>query len=477
MRHVLRGLAWVASAEAARQLTQFFNGLVLARLLTPADFGLMAMAMFVLGFVQTIGAFALTQAAVQREVVSDEEWSSIYWLSVASGVLVGALAWLAAPAATAFYGDERVGPLLRVIAWVPLAKSFGATVEARLSRSLLFRPVALAEWTGAVAGGATGIIMALNGLGVASLAAGSLAAAFATSLLFHFYGEWRPRLTISRATLRWAFRFGLGLQGFSVLNYFNRNLDDALIGRYIGPVALGHYARAYQLMAYPISNVAGTVGRVMFPALAQIGGDLPRFRAAYLQAVSAIATITFPAMLGLFITAPEVISVVYGPQWVPAVPLTRALCLVGVLHSVVTTVGWIYMARNRTTLMMAWVGLATPVTVAAFVVGMSWGVMGVAVAYAAANVVLLVPALLIPFRLVQLSLKDLVRALRGAIIGALVMAAVVALARVALLSSGLASPLVLTFSIAVGVCVYLAWLWITDDPILRKARGALSSTA
>jgi PST family polysaccharide transporter len=225
-------------------------------------------------------------------------------------------------------------------------------------------------------------------------------------------------------------------------------------------------------MLYPVWNIAGVVSRVMLPALAEIADDLPRFRGAYLRAVSAIATVTFPVMLGLLVTAPEVIVVVYGPRWAPAVPILQVLCGVGMLQSVGTTVGWIYLARARTDLMLWWGMGAAVIICSSFVVGVHWGVMGVTVAYAVTTALLLVPSLAIPYRLVQLPLADLVRSVRGTLAGSVVMASVVALVRAAMMRGEASEVFTLMASVASGVTIYLAWLWLTDSCAIGEARMA-----
>lgn len=469
-----RGVAWVASAEIARQVTRLVVGIFLARLLLPADFGLAAMAMFVVDFLNVFAGWGLTQAVIQREEVTADDWSSVYWVGIGFGALVVGMAWVLGPVAAVFFRDHRVIPIVRVAGWGALLGSLGVTQAAWLSKRMQFRTIAEAEWAGALAGGTVAVTMAWSGWGVWSLVVSALVGVGITAVLLHLRCPWRPELKFRASTLRWVARFGLGLQGFGVINYLHRRLDDAIIGRYIGPVGLGYYGRAYQLMLYPVSNIAGVVGRAIFPALSEIGGDLVRLRRAYLRTVSAIATVTFPAMLGLLVTAPEVIVVLFGPQWMPTVPVLQVLCLVGLMQSVVTTVGWIYMARARTDLLFAWGVGATVVIGSAFLLGLPWGIMGIAVAYAAANVLLFFPALSIPFRLIQLPITDLVRSVRGMLAGALLMAGVTAVVRASMVSRQVSALVVLGASMATGILTYAAWLWLTDSGAVREARLAWS---
>jgi len=474
---VARGVVWMAGGELARQATQFAVVVILARLVAPVDFGLLAMATFMTGLLETFAAFGATEALVQKAGAGSDDWSSVYWLGLLLSLTVALIAMSLGPLAANFYGDHRVVPILGVIAWAGFLRAFGATQSAWLAKHMHFRIIAQAEWTGVVVGGAVALAMAWTDWGVWSLVANSLVGLGVTSVLLHVACPWRPGLVVRGSSLRATVRFGLGIQGFGIVNYFARRLDDALIGRYVGPTGLGYYSRAYQLMLYPVQNVAGVVGRVIFPALAEIGDDLARFRAAYLRTVSAIAAVTFPAMLGLLVTAPEVISVLYGRHWMPAVPIHQVLCVIGMLHSVATTVGWIYLARERTDLMLWWGTGASVVICSGFLVGVQWGVMGVTVAYAISSALLLLPGLAIAYRLIQLPLSDLLRSVRGTLVGALVMSGVVALARDALIKGEVGQTLTLAGSVATGIVTYLTWLWLTDSRAIEEVRLAWAQFA
>ncbi len=465
-------VAWMGSGEIARQVIQLVIGVILARLLVPADFGLLAMAMFAVGLAEAVARCGFAEAMIQRDDIDDLDWSSAYWGGLGLGLAAGALAWAMAPLAADFYRDQRVTLIVRTAGWTGLVRAFGITQSAWLARRMEFSTIAKAEWEGLVIGGVVAVWLARTGWGAWSLIATVLVSQGATSLLLHVTCPWRPRFAFRASRLRWVIRFGLGFQGFGIVNYLNRRLDDALIGRYIGPLGLGYYSRAYQLMLYPVQHVSGIVGRVMFPALSTIKDDRPRLRAAYLRAVSMITTIAAPAMLGLFVTASEVVPVIYGQQWTPTVPLLRILCIVGLIQAIASTVGWIYLVYARTDLMLAW-GIGSTVFIATcFLVGLRWGVMGVTVSYAIGVLALTYPCLAIPFRLIALPLSDLIRTVQGVLFGATIMAVIVAIVRALAINSQLPAPLVLAISLATGMLTYSTWLWNTDARIFNEARVA-----
>jgi O-antigen/teichoic acid export membrane protein len=205
------------------------------------------------------------------------------------------------------------------------------------------------------------------------------------------------------------------------VNYWARTLDQLLIGRFVGPAALGIYSRAYSLMLMPLSQVSRVVGRVMFPALSAIQDDKPRVKRVYLKSISVIGLITFPMMIGAFATSDHFILALLGNKWAGVIPVFKIFCLVGLLQSIWTTVGWIYQSQGRTGLYFAMGLIASAVFVLAFVIGIRWGIMGVAWSYAIGNLVLWYPFWRIPGRLIDLSFSEMIRSLSPAFFCALVM--------------------------------------------------------
>ena len=173
------------------------------------------------------------------------------------------------------------------------------------------------------------------------------------------------------------------------MNYWARTLDQLLIGRFIGPAALGIYSRAYTLMLMPLSQVSRVVGRVMFPALSSIQDDKPRVKRVYLKSISVIGLITFPMMTGLFAVSDHFILALLGDKWAEVIPLFRIFCWVGLLQSIATTVGWIYHLRE--TGLYFTMGVIGSFDCYSFIIGIHWGIIGVAWSYAIVIIVFWIP--------------------------------------------------------------------------------------
>lgn len=475
------GIAWNLLAHGGQQVLGFAFSLMLARLLVPEDFGLVGMIAVFSGFAMLFSDLGLSAAVVQRSEVEPEHLDSAFWLNLVSGLVLTVLFLVAAPAIGVLYGEPELVPLVRVLAASFVLSSASVIQRALLLRSMSFRRLALLEVTGVAVGGAVGVGAALSGGGVWSLVAQTLTGAGVTLVLLWIGSDWRPGARIDRGALRDLWSFGGSLTGFNTLNYWVRHADDFLIGRYVGAAPLGIYGRAYNIMLLPVTRVTGAIGQVMFPALSRIKDDPARSRRVYLQAIGAIACVTFPSLLGLLVVADEFVLGVLGQQWAEVIPILRLFCLVGVTQSIGATTGWIYQAQGRTDWLLRW-GVGSGIfTLAAFVAGLPWGVIGVTIAYLLRTYALTYFNFSIPGRLIGLRFGHVVRRTASVLLVAGAMAGIVAAVDVAT-SDRLPALTSLGIQTAVGVFTYTAAMYAVkprafEDTVeivrgLRRARAA-----
>jgi lipopolysaccharide exporter len=247
--------------------------------------------------------------------------------------------------------------------------------------------------------------------------------------------------------------YSLNLTGFNISNYFIRNADYILIGRFIGAGALGFYTLAYNLMLFPLQNISAIIGRVMFPAYSRIQDDDTIFRSVYLKVACTIALITFPMMTGLWALAEPFVLAIFGSRWSPVIILIMILAPVGLLQSIGTTVGSIYQAKGRTDWMFRWGSASGVIRIIAFVIGLQWGVVGVATAYAVSTVLLIYPGYAIPLSLINLRVSELWRALLRPLASSSVMLLILLVLKV-VLPGNLPGGLTMSISIPIGIIVY-----------------------
>jgi len=421
----VRGVFWTGGSQVVRQITQLITSVVLVRLLLPGDFGLVAMVGFFIGFTGLFVDFGMGAAIIQSRRLGEEALAGSFWISIGVASAFAGLLMVFAPAISTFYGDPRIASLVPPMSAALLISAMMVVPKALLHKAMDFRNLARAEVLGSWTGSVTAVAMAMGGLGVWSLVAHPIAGNCVTLALIWRRSAWWPRLRFSWRTIDRLIQFSASVFGTSLLNYANRNVDNLLIGKFLGNGPLGYYSVAYQIMLFPLTQVSSVIVRVLFPVLSQLQDDHERFRAAYLKAVSAIAILTFPMTLGLLAVAQDFIVVVFGEKWLPMLWVVKVFCLVGLLQSVVTTVGTIYLGTGRTMRLFVISLVFTPIFISAFVIGLRWGIEGVAFAYACVNLILGYVSLSLAFRLVSLKFADFHRAILPPLIVSTVMALIV----------------------------------------------------
>ena len=448
----LSGVRWVGAGGLFQQLTQLLVGVLLMRILPPADFGLLGMVLVFAGFILLFGDLGLGQALIQRETISREQVSTVFWLSLIMGAGAGALTFISAGPIAAFYDEPRLVAITRLSALPVLLSSLQIVPKAMLAREMRFRSLMIAETSAIAVSGAIAVVMAAYGFGVFSLLAQMIAAPALNVLFCWAVLGWRPLFSMSLSSVRDLMSFGLNLVGSTVFNYVVRNTDNLLIGRFLGAAELGIYTRAYGLMLLPLNQITSVLGRVFFPALSRLQSDVTAFRMAYLRVNRAIALLAVPAAVGLFVVAEPFMLVIFGETWAPAAPVLQVLCFVAVKQPMNSTTGWIFQARGRTDLMLRWTLMAGIVIVSFFLIGLRWGVLGVASAYAVATYVLWYPAIAIPGRLIGLSFSEFLRNI-GSILGcSLLMGGLVWILKRTF--ENVSPPLLLILLVFAGVVLY-----------------------
>jgi len=459
---------------------QILISAILARLLTPSDFGLIAMVIVFSSFVAIFSDFGLTSAIVQKKEVSDEALSSTFWISVGLGALLTIALAASAPLIAAFYSEPRLTPLVVFISTTFFIASFGNVQSALLTKSMNFKALAVIGICALGISGPVSIFLAFSGYGVWSLAWNTVLSTFLTVVFTSIYAQWAPHFSLGLQHVKGLVGFGANLTGFSFVNYFARNADNLLIGKFLGAAPLGFYNLAYNLLLFPLTNVSDVIGRVMFPALSKIQRDSTAVREAFVAANRFVAAGSFPLMMWLFITAPQVIRVIYGSKWESAIVLVQILALTAMVQSIGTNVGWIYLSQGRTDIMFKWGIFASSVAFISFAVGLRWGVEGVAIAYATATYLLAYPLFAIPFRLIDLKVRYFFAQLQSIMLATLILGITVFLIRISLEKLGVTQDLtILTIVTLASLLSYSVVIFVLDREFFTESvrlLGQLRST-
>jgi PST family polysaccharide transporter len=466
-RRTVSGAFWTSLARICQHGMSLVSASVLARLLTPSIYGVVGMVTVIIGFISIFRTLGTATAIVQRKELSPRFISSVFWMNVVLGALTTAGGMLLSPAVAWLYREQQVAPVMFWLSINFFVSGISSVHEALLIRAMEFRRLAIIEVTATLVQAAVAIAMAAKGYGVWSLVGASLAMNLVnTAMLFRASGMF-PKLQMDWPELKSTLSFSLNLSGFNIVNYFGRNADNFLIGRYLGTTQLGYYQFAYNLMLFPVQNIAHQLGRVTFPALVQMQDDNARFRRAYLRSCAVVATVTFPMMMGLLAVAGPFVATLLGPQWSEVAPIITVLACVGMMQSVVATVGQIYVSKGRTDLLFRTAVVSNLFILPAFVIGLRWGALGVAVAYAITYSAVTYFLLIYAFRLVDLRLSEFAATLSWCLKYSVIMFGCIVALRLALDAAGVTRPqTVLACCVTTGVVVYGALLFLRKPPVI-----------
>lgn len=468
---VRSGVAWNLMGQFTQQVLRVGFSILLARLLSPREFGLIGMVGVFTGFAGVFVNLGLGQAIVQRKDLRAEHLSTAFTLSLLSSAVLAVLFWSGSGLIANLYGEPVLKPLVAVLSLQFLLSASTLVHSALLTRAMRFKEAALIDLCAFVCGSTVAVVAAWRGLGVWSLVLNSLVYAMVNMMLYWKRSGWAPKIGFQPECARDLWSYGSHLMGFNALNYWARNADNYLIGKYCGANELGAYARAYQLMLMPVLQITRVAGGVLFPALSQIQDDLPRFREALLKSHRMIALAAFPIGAGLVVLAEPFVLTFFGEKWREVIPLLRILAINGIGQSL-STQGLVFNSLGRTDLTFKVGGVSSIIFILSFLVGLPWGAKGVAASYTLAWWFIVFPfSWSMAARMMGLRFWDIVWNV-GEVAGyAAVMGLVIG--GVYYLLGGLPPIIQLAGSALSGAVAYLGALYVLGKTIYREAKSVL----
>ncbi len=358
---------------------QFGQVAVLARFLSPSEFGLMGMLQVVVGFAQSFADMGITNAIIHRQCATREELSSLYWLNVFAGFATFALVVLSIPLIIAIFHEPRLKTLVMWVALSFVTTPFGQQFQTLLQKELRFRSLAITETTGVALGVVVSIIAAFHHAGVYALIWGVLTNNITQSAMLVAIGwrEWSPALHFRRDDLRGYLSFGAYQMGERSLNYFNQRFDQLLVGSFLGTEALGYYSLAYNIVIQPVIRINPILTRVAFPVFARVQDNTERLQKGYTKLISMLSLINFPLLIGLAAIAPSFVPVAFGDHWTKSVVLIQILAFVGLVRCQMNPIGAALYARGRADLGFKWTLFQTLLLIPCLYLGAKYfGVIG-----------------------------------------------------------------------------------------------------
>ena len=328
----VNGLFWSFVDSFANQGVQFLVGIILARILSPREFGLIGMLTIFIAISQAFIASGFSQALIQKKECTQKDYSTVFYFNLVVSVVVFFILYFLSHSISLFFKEPQLELLLKVLGLGLILNAIGVIQRTILTKEINFKLQTRVSIVASIGSGTTAIVMALSGYGVWSLIALTLVRYGLYTIFLWLWSKWKPTWEFSVKSFKQLFSFGGKLLLSGLIDTTYRNIYYLSIGKYFLAAELGYYTRADQFKAITSQNLQGIISRVTFPALASIQDDVPQLKNAYKKIIKSTMFITFVLMLGMAATAKPLIITLIGEKWLPSVIYLQLLCFVGMLY-------------------------------------------------------------------------------------------------------------------------------------------------
>jgi len=417
------GLAKVCS-QGTNFLLRVGSLMILARLLTPKDFGLVGMVTAVIGIFNVFKDFGLSTATVQRQNVTQEESSTLFWINILVGVVLGIVALALGPFVAKFYHEPRLVGVTAVLATGFVFNAAGVQHSALLQRQMRFTTISMIDIVALVVSTSTGIGMALAGYGYWSLAATTVITPLVYSIGVWIAARWIPGRPRRHTGIGSILRFGGTLTANGIVMYIASNLEKVLLGRFWGVDAIGIYGRAYQLINIPTDNLNSSAGEVAFAALSRVQQQPSTLRSYFLKGYSLVVSLTLPITIACALFADSMILVFLGAKWKEAAPVFRLLAPTTLVFATVNPLGWLLSSLGLVKRGLKIALVLAPVMITGYALGLPYGPKGVALGYSSVMLLCVVPLVAWAVHGTPVQFRDIIQTASRPLISGIVAAAV-----------------------------------------------------
>ncbi|MEL6495643.1 MAG: lipopolysaccharide biosynthesis protein [Cyanobacteria bacterium J06623_7] len=377
----VRGGAVTILAQGSKFIIQLGSTALLARLLTPNDYGLIGMATPMIGFVQLFKDLGLSTATIQRDEINHRQVSTLFWINLGVSAIISLVFAALAPVAAQFYREPRMLQIVLALSSIFLIGGLSVQHRALIKRQMRFGKIAKIEIISVLVGIVAAIVAAYAGWGYWALVLMQIVTAVVNTLVTWSVCPWRPSLPSRQAGVKSMLAFGGNLTGFNCINYFSRNLDNILIGQYWGEGQLGLYSKAYQLVLLPIQQINSPVNSVALPLLSRVQSDRDKYTNYYYKFVLAIVFLGMPIVAFSFAVTDKLILLVLGEQWLDAIPIFQFLVPAAFMGTFNLASAWVYQSLGRTDRQLRIGIVMSSLDIIIFLISIRWGAIGVAAAY------------------------------------------------------------------------------------------------
>jgi len=426
-------------AQGITFLLRIGSLIVLARLLSPKDFGLVNMVTVFTTVLFLLRDFGLSAASVQQSTVTHEQISGLFWINIVIGSVIWLLAVAFAPVVANFYSEPRLYGVTVVLAASFFFNAVGVQHSALLQRQMRFTTLALINMISSASGVAIAIAAAMAGYGYWALVAMSVTSPLIATLCFWLATGWVPSRPYKRTGIGSLFRFGSGLTLTSILVYIGYNAEKVMIGRLWGAEAIGIYGRGYQIISIPTDNLNAAIGEVAFATLSRLQDDPVRFKNYFLKGFSLVLGLTLPVTIACGLFADDIVYVVLGPTWNDAAAIVRLLAPTITVFAIINPLGWVVFSMGLIKRGMKAAPVIATLMIIGYVISLPYGPKGVAFAYSAVLTLWVIPHIFWCAHRTPISFWDILKAISRPLCCGIVAGGIALSVRLAL--GGAVSPL------------------------------------
>ncbi len=403
------GGIWSFLQNGGNHIIGFLFGIVLARILSPEDFGMVAMVMVFIGFAGFLQEFGFNAALIQNQQVDTKDYSTVFWFNTLVGIMLFFVFFFGSRVMGRIYGNADLSLLTKYLSVSFLFNALTSVQITILTKRFEFKKLAIIGLSTNLVMYAVAIPLAVTGYGVMSLVWGGIVQSLFKAIALWASSDWKPVFVFSKGSFKKLFRFGIFVFLQSPLGYISRNVDTFMIGKLSGDASLGLYDKAYRIMLLPLKNISRSFSQVMFPALSEAQHENERGRMLLLRMFRVVAFASFPLMFGIAGVAEPFILGIYGEQWAGTVPILQFLALSGAIQSIVTFVGIGYNAKGKPQIGLYLNLIKTPLLVLAFFASYHlYGLMGMVYVYALLTVIVGIVTLSILFNLYEIKKRTFI---------------------------------------------------------------------
>ncbi len=369
----ISGLKWSFTDSMVNQVVHFVFGIVLARLLSPSEYGIIGMSMVFVALFEKIVDGGLEQALIRKQNCTEADYNTMFYTNIVVGIFSFVILFFASGAIATFYKNTEIKLLVKIMSLNLIINSFGMVERAMLTRNIDFKRQTKINFLSSTSSGVVGIVCAFLGFGYWSLAVKTLWQNFSRVVMLHYSSEWRPKLMYSIDSFKELFGFGSKMLGASMLHAIYQNIYSLVIGKFYTPAQLGYYSRANQFKSYVSGTIESSTQRVTYPILSRLIDDNDKLRASYKKLIKLLFFISSFLLFLLLINAREVILILLGEKWAQSIPYLQILCLSGILYPISLINLNVLKAKGRSDLYLKIEILEKIFWIPAIVVGVLYG--------------------------------------------------------------------------------------------------------